>query len=422
MMLKKQSLGWTEKKMTLFGKICASIIMLSCLTACQSTSGFHHTSSANRTLEQAFDVHLHRSFSYTAMLDVMYKDNAQDGLGCEAVHDEQYVALANLALAEGLDLSADRYLDKKASLRQEFLACREQAEHHWHTKTISPNNHQVIEHYLTTPLKVSSSGNFRPLMGQVSLLPQVAYRFGTVELMINQPMVVDIKSEAVYLWADNFAFANATWIDKQLGDKWHNKWLMLPLNDGSLPKDFVKDLGRAYRNAQKAWLREGQFEYVGKDEIVHVSKQRLDGTAHVIKKTNQSQGMLARFVQEMTDTYPVLVEPREAGETRLDSLVLMQRLFDALTKHLANNTEQETLAFYGVDERGRLSWVVKQTKAGVLVTKFDDKLVSEFERLPTTNKYPTPANSIDVLAYLKTLQTTAQDDNNPYLRWIFGQE
>lgn len=408
--------------MTLFGKICTAIIMLSCLTACQSTSGLarHHALPAKHVLKRAVDGHLHRSFSYTTTLDVAYKSEVQEELVCETVHDEQYVALANLAWSEGLDLSADRYLDKKASLKQAFLACREQAEHDWRTKTSLPKNHQVIGHYLTTPLKVSASGNFRPLAGQVSLLPNVAYQFGTVELMINQPMVVDVKSGAVYLWADNFAFANATWIDRRLGDKWHNKWLKFPLNDGSLPKDFVKDLGGAYRNAQKAWLDEGQFDYANQDEITHVPKQLLDGTAYVIKKTNQSQGVLAKFAQEMTDTHPVLIEPQEAGETKLDSLVLMQRLFDALAKHLENNTEQETSAFYGLDERGRLLWLAHQTKAGVLVTKFDDKLVLEFERLPSANKYPTSSNSIDVLAYLETLRATTQDDDNPYLKWIFG--
>lgn len=55
----------------------------------------------------------------------------------------------------------------------------------------------------------------------------------------------------MYLWADNIGLFQGIVLDKELGDKWKDKWLAFSLNDGSLPPEFAKDFIKSYLKAKK---------------------------------------------------------------------------------------------------------------------------------------------------------------------------
>lgn len=132
---------------------------------------------------------------------------------------------------------------------------------------------KLLDAYLLQPSHVSVMGSYHPIKGYITALPTAQYNAKNLHISINQPIHIDIKAGGIYLWADNFALANSQFLDKSLGDKWHNKWLFLSLNDGSLPKDFVQDFAKAYMTAKKESFLvtpKDSFEWVSADNLKSV--------------------------------------------------------------------------------------------------------------------------------------------------------
>lgn len=265
---------------------------------------------------------------------------------CEDQHDKAFVALAKSQLKQGVTLDeidtdkpefmairdeyqdcvAKRDGDEKLALpdADEFLqgvadkSPNEQMDLLWqayqdtleqHESQIAENkaayladydgNHtaldrkkaQLFKEYALKPSKLSISGNYRPLSGQVSLLPVFAYNRKNLELFLAQPVHIDVRQGVLYVWADALAAINSETIDKQLGDKWHQKWLAIPLNDGSLPQDFAQNLFKFIINAKKqshASLPASAFAWVQADQVLGVPYLSQNLPQQALTKIQQS--------------------------------------------------------------------------------------------------------------------------------------
>lgn len=390
---------------------------------------------AKQTLEQAMTAQFKKNFSYKTFAKILPSTrlelDAQSA--CDIAHDERYVALAKSAEKDGLDLSADQYLDDKDDLKQAYLACIIDHSHAWRSidDVKDSATYTAQKRYLTDPMSLTITGNYRPLLGQMSALPRAEYRLGAVEMMVNQPMVVDWQAGKVYLWADNFALANATWLDKELGDQWHNKWLMLDFNDGSLPKDFVKEFAKAYLAMRQRHFGEGEFVPIAPKALPKMpSNISLPKTSLLIQGTFANKNdHLQEFLVAMSERYPVLLEAdiepsdddKENAKPTINSLYLAKRLFSLIQDHANKTTNDPVTMVYGLDGK-RLVWfanimpksIGKQANAVdvITITVFDDGLVDVFDRLPKAHQKPTANNSIDGLAYVNEL---LQQPNNPYV-------
>lgn len=407
--------------------LSAVSLTVALLSGCQSMKAHpvhvHVTPAlpAKDVLQQAVMGQFKKSFSYKTSVYLSPSTAPVTGeQACIATHDERYVALAKSAKKDGLDLSADRYLDDKESLKQAFLACMNDDAHDWRAsdgKTKDTAVYTAQKRYLTDPVSLTITGNYRPLLGQVSALPRAEYRLGAVEMMVNQPVMVDWQAGRVYVWADNVALANATWLDKELGDKWHNKWLMLDLNDGSLPKDFVKEFAKGYFAMRQRHFNEGEFEVVGHDVLTALPTKDLPKTSLVVQgKFMNKKDHLQEFLITMSERYPMLLEAdieqdddKENTKPTINSLYLAKRLFALLQEQMDKESNDPVQTLYGLDGK-KLIWTANATPkpiANVLdvvsMTVFDDELVDVFERLPKAHQKPTTANSIDVMAYANDL-------------------
>lgn len=248
---------------------------------------------------------------------------------CNKAHDDAYVALLKKAQAKqgnGKDLTsyADKhYADEQKTIKSDYQACLTavfgsvvhyepfdfdgfyQAHHalsadekaqaflgvssvHVAVQSATSQDEtpqdteldakkaKLLDAYLLQPSHISVMGSYHPLKGQITALPTLQYEAKNLHLSVNQPILLDIKAGGVYLWADNFALANSQFLDKNLGDKWKNKWLFLPFNDGSLPDDFFKDFTKAYLDAKKE-----SFLATPNDSFVWVNADSLAGVPYL---------------------------------------------------------------------------------------------------------------------------------------------
>lgn len=351
-----------------------------------------HDPSAKQTVQAGVKALLKTSFSYRTQAYIAPQDVADDELpvtACEDIHDKAYIALSKKATDAGLDISADDYIGEREALKTDFLACQAsraessdeqafedelarllaelsgQSVHEFHDEQLSAKRQKLFEAYYLKTSKLGMVGNYQPLKGVISALPSFEYQFGQASMMVNQPIYMDIKSGDIYVWADNLALVNATWLDKKLGNAWHNKWLRVPLNDGSLPDDFVKTLLKTYATAQgKAFdeLMDESFGYVTPDDVLALhdgldekAKTHIQTTATIIRQTttNDDKRQMTKTVAKelydnMTQAYPVLLEKPVALDKKqetltLDSLALMQSVFAKLKVQASDDIESDDI-------------------------------------------------------------------------------
>ncbi len=341
---------------------------------------------------------------------------------CDTEHDSAYVALAKQAKQAGLDISADNYIDQRAQLKSNYEACLKEVEKSYgydydNSETDGTNNltdnqtdsqdvsadelspeekawqqaivleekrlttlqddkpisttttdakeqaltqrqQALLKAYVIEPTKLSITGDYRPLAGVVSVLPSADYQFSNIKMMVNQPIYIDLKSEAVYIWADNLALANASFLDKKLGLSWYNKWLKLPLNDGSLPKEFVPELLKtslAVKKQRFENLPKQAFSYVLANDLPHElikTTQGVPATRIIRQEINKetldkhSQESLQAFYERMTDKYPILKEPAKTKKVddegnekfAINSLAVWQMVFAKINIALDNSS------------------------------------------------------------------------------------
>lgn len=317
-------------------------------------------SQSKSALKSGVQALLRTSFSYRSQVfaAVPPSEHTEPTKSCEVVHDEGYVNLSKTAKEAGLDVSADDYIEDRKALKDAYLACQRdllvqasKGEFTPPTKEAPKKDHRLIDAYFVKPSSLGVVGNYQPLRGVISALPTFEYHFGQMDLMVNQPVHIDMRAGELYLWADNLALANATWLDKELGDGWQNKWLRLPMNDGSLPESFVKDFWRAYLQASAHSFEEMSDEHFF-ERTPAVMLEELDGVvlddnavrtiqgaerivrqdSNKITRQEAKQAKLLHFYEAMIAKYPLLTEKADVIDDdgkvmSLDSRAFMQVLF-----------------------------------------------------------------------------------------------
>lgn len=362
----------------------ASLLLSACATTSPLTATTAKTDSAKDSLRQAVKTQLRSPFNYetnihvsTAIRREALANATPEQLTavplsekCENAHDIAYVALLKKVKADQASVGDVRYDDERERIKSEFLACREERdkqlsyqpfdfdnfygqtkdlddkeqdkafvsaiESHLASQTLpeidtshtalDAKKAELLEQYLIRPSSISVVGSYQPLQGKFTALPMLDYTAKNLKMMVNQPIYIDLKAGNIYLWADNFGLLNSELLDAKLGDKWHNKWLYVPINDGSLPPEFAQDLIKAYINAKKESflaLPDDGFTHVNATSVSNLPfiSQNLPSdklalvknTPTIIKNTvNEEARAYSDYVfadtlfQEMSTKYPVL--------------------------------------------------------------------------------------------------------------------
>lgn len=338
--------------------------------------------SAKDSLASAVKSQFYRSFGYQTdiyvsnhahrerLADTPMPTDDTTAQSCETRHDDAYVALLKKAYGEKgkqLDLSTE-YLDEQKAIKSTYQACMAmiddkksqyepfdfdafyQESHalsadekeamflgsataHVALQTafddeqdepdpvLEAKKAKLLDAYLLQPSHVSVSGHYQPLKGQFSVLPSVQYHAKNLHLSVNQPVQFDLNAGGVYLWADNFALANSQFLDKNLGDKWHRKWLFLPFNDGSLPNDFAKEFVKAYLNAKKE-----SFLTTPSDDFRWIGADELKGVPYL------SDSLPAPTLALMASTPKIIQSKLSAKDKAYSDYVFYEVLYNAITK------------------------------------------------------------------------------------------
>ncbi|MDO4441198.1 MAG: hypothetical protein Q4B81_03355 [Moraxella sp.] len=275
--------------------LALGVLLTGCATTQHATSP-QHISDPKQTLSDAVQSQLKSSFGYQTTVSVSVPksdDVATDATpSCEQEHDVAYIELLKSAKDDYARIASDSITIKEAylacvndkmsvnqykpfdfekfyqenrSLESSELEQKFIDELHQHALSqndalsMSTPQHdpqaakkaKLLDEYLIKPAKITVKGNYQPLAGVITAIPEARYTAKNLNSAINQPIYIDLKSGVMYLWADNIGLFQGIVLDKELGDKWKDKWLAFSLNDGSLPPEFAKDFIKSYLKAKK---------------------------------------------------------------------------------------------------------------------------------------------------------------------------
>lgn len=193
---------------------------------------------------------------------------------------------------------------------------------------------KLIEAYLLKPLSLTAQGVYQPRAGIFTLLPTVQFKTRNHITAVNQPIYIDAKAGAIYLWADNFAYPLSENLDERLGSNWQNKWLKLSLNDGSLPKGFGRDLIKSHFKAiddAYAATPASEYQFLDKKSLKQLTPELPAAqlpmmiNASTIIRHQQSLKVYDDFVQrygrslyeQISQKYPELIEEEGSDESKI---------------------------------------------------------------------------------------------------------
>lgn len=352
-----------------------------CATTQPSTAS--NSADAQSALGDAMAGQLRRSFDYTTdvyVSNAIREDalaNASDAQKqasedksavCEDEHDRAYIALTKKLMAEqgkkaeditvgdeheaikqaykdcldargdltGLkefdfeaffDKTADMDAESQFDLLYQEMQAFDQTESASNDDTEYDSDHTALDAkkaelakaYLIEPTTVQIKGRYQPLAGTVSALPSISYQAKNLHMQVNQPIYVDLKQGVIYLWADNFAMINSEALDKKLGDQWRNKWLKVPINDGSLPADFSKNFLKAILDAKKQ-----SFYSLNADAFSWVTPSMMLDTPHL------STNLSAKAIDTIAATPSIIRSQPTDDAKRFANYVFAESLYNAI--------------------------------------------------------------------------------------------
>lgn len=481
--------------------------------------------AAKTALATALQKQRRQSFSYHSNLEVSNEQQFSDvdstqlvaseyvDSYCDDSHDQSYAALLTKAQAQHKDIAAVDYDDQRDALKQSYLACSAAYEAwrdvHYDSEsyaideaaedvvdsvaamettatTVSPyvspyyeklfneyenkqskqniKKSQLLDAYVLKPLSINAQGTYQPMAGKATMLASAQYQARNHQSSINQPVYLDFKNGAIYLWADNFAMLNSELLDDKLGTKWRNKWLKLAIDDGTLPKNFGSELIKSHFAALDATFDAApvsQFDYVAPNTLASLSPKlpthqlpAMLASNQVIRRV-QSAESYEQFYQDymrivyerLSQRYPELVKESaadEAGDTnakKFTSKALVQQMLamiksgiDSGSETIKETTAEETEGamlsnaemqeLYGFDKRGQLKWqhlrseIPSETAANknmVIDVLQQYSAISTkdmaFPNLPSDVQVPNASNSIDMRKYGSELMQYYRDGN-----------
>ncbi|ALF58784.1 hypothetical protein [Psychrobacter urativorans] len=437
---------------------------------------------------------------------------------CEDNHDQGYAALLTQSEAQGKDISASAYQAQRNALKLSYVACA-QAYEAWsdshydsdadavaaddanydvkrtnknavivvpsssptadkqaNLKPVSPyydkifteyegkktkldiKKAQLMDAYLLKPLSLNAQGVYQPLAGKFTMLTSAQYQARNNYTSINQPIYVDLKNGTIYLWADNFASMNSKVLDDKLGAKWHNKWLKIALDDGTLPKGFGSAVIKSHFAALDALYEQAavsRFDVIAPDTLTtlfpKIPQQQLAPMLHTPKIIRRVQDAASyeqsyktyinTFHKLIGQQYPDLIvkktsdedDAQRPGAEKFTSKILVQHVLIMMKSAMDSDPKTSTLTpteqvntrapiqeLYGFDKRGQLQW--QHTRSDLPTSKSRQAQPSDsvtidvlqqylplrtqdaaFLNLPSDRQVPNASNSIDLRDYSKEL-------------------
>lgn len=496
--------------------LASSLLATSLLvTGCQTTSlspantstASQSPTDAKKTVTAALQQQRKQSFSYHTNLEIsndkqftnvntkqLVASESVDSY-CEETHDQGYAGILTQAEAQGKDISASDYQAQRNALKLSYLACAQAyqaweenhadadadgvavaADEQTNLKPVLPyydkifteyegkktkldiKKAQLMDAYLLKPLSLTAQGVYQPLAGKFTMLTSAQYQARNNYTSINQPIYVDLKNGNIYLWADNFASMNSKLLDDKLGKKWHNKWLKIALDDGTLPKGFGSAVIKSHFAALDALYEQAavsQFDVIAPDTLStlfpKLSTQQLAPmlqTPKIIRRVQDAasyeqsyKAYINTFYKLIGKQYPDLIvkkisdeddAPRPGAE-KFTSKILVQQVLIMMKSAMDSDSKTSTLTpteqvnarapiqeLYGFDKRGQLQW--QHTRSDLPTSKSRQAQPSDsvtidvlqqylplraqdaaFPNLPSDRQAPNASNSVDLRDYSKEL-------------------
>lgn len=478
--------------------LCTSMVVASSfLSACQTTNGLDanlaassldnslaQSEQAKEALQQALHNQIRSNFRYNMDVEVSNSkkllsllkaspeqlenvNNKKDF--CSETHDKAYAALLKKVDAADESVFDDKYAQDLEDIKQDFLICEEEYDSWYddyyyngsdteympeyddqHTAK-DLKEAQLLNAYLLEPTDINITGTYQPLAGKITVLPAFDYQHRNILGRVNQPVYIDLKKGEIYFWAANFAGTNAKYIDDKLGAKWHNKWLKLGLNDGTLPENIGKDLIAAYLEAQKASYEQEPaegFDYISNTDLLNkfdylsdnqksvmANSRKIVSRIHDSETMNKNYYVFAKtFYDSIIQKHPQLIinsdQPESFKKMKFDSLTILKLFMKGMhhevesyenpsATDVLNDVESGDIIdyeeYYGLSRRNKIAWShyslnMSDTaeEDAVMVdalTQFDYGPIGEqlFSNLPSEVQTPTNENSIDLRVYYKAL-------------------
>jgi hypothetical protein len=493
------------------------------LTGCQSTSFSSNASQSNAmmakqtpaaaktALATALQKQRRQSFSYHSNLEINNDQLstkvetqpvvASDSVDtyCEDTHDQAYATLIAQTETQNKDILDADYDAQRVALKDTYLECTNAYEA-WLDQTYDssitvPSSYQqlfdnyedqskpldtkkakLLDAYLLKPLSINTQGIYQPMAGRATMLASAQYHARNHQSSINQPIYIDFKNGDVYLWADNFAILNSEFLDDKLGTKWQNKWLKIAIDDGTLPKDFGREVIKSHFAAVDQTFAAApisQFDYIALNTLASLSpklpKHQLPSmlaSDQIIRRVQSAesyekfyQDYLRIFYDRISKQYPELVKESEPDEVegmraeKFTSKALAQQMLAMIKKEMNDESEGEdetaevkarastqVQELYGFDKRGQLKWQHARkefpSKAksdgntlgkGVVIDvlqQYSDisTKAAMFPNLPNNVQVPNASNSIDARQYGKEILQYYRDGNGTFMgKMVFGR-
>lgn len=175
---------------------------------------------------------------------------------------------------------------------------------------------QSLNNFVATSGKVMTTGNYRPFSGYVALQLDAGFENKNLKYHYRLPMVVNWKSQAVYIKPDVIMPTVALYLDNKMGMSWQDQWYKFyPKTTRQLPLSMTtKNWLLAVKDSMNA-LPANQFGQVNADALIPniayaTQKIVTDGTIIHWQQTREQQ---QAFYRAIIERYITLMQKELAG-------------------------------------------------------------------------------------------------------------
>lgn len=375
------------------------------LTACQETHD-------KRFVEQLTADNLVKFADVASLSEekqAVYQAIKQDYLDCYANY-EQNLPDHLSAEAKSSDTEQDFLVDSLSDKQDEW---QHQMNDVMKIMGFSTAQIDSINQFLLKSGKLTITGNYQPLAGEMSLMFDAGFENKNLKYHYRLPMVINAKNQNLYVKPDIFMPTIALYLDNQLGVSWQDKWYKIRLNqDENLPKDMQL----------KAWifalkqsfddLPSSQFTTIDSrlllPNIAHAS-QKIAKNGTVVKwqqtakeQDNLYQDVLENYIQAMDKDIEKTSDSHKTA-WQASKAKLQEKLENRLAIEPDENNRLAGQIVYFVLANGELKQIFTQHKATTRSQNY------QFNSFVTFNPDESLLNPINQPKTLAKLQKTIDD-------------
>lgn len=401
---------------TLLGVMCVMG-----LTACQSTTlnlPKNHQENGKQLLNHALKRALYQQQTWVSEHQLYLKNNPQatpvdDLTICQNTHDKRFVKqMADdklVKFSEVAELSDEKQAVYQ-QIKQDYLDCYEKYEENingevkeiiktdylvdsvddnanketWQHQVDNLNNVMKVMGFSTAQIdsinqfllksgKLTVTGNYQPLAGEMSLMFDAGFENKNLKYHYRLPVVLNIKQQSMYVKPDIFMPTIALYLDNQMGLSWQDKWYKIHANIDNLPQD----------KQFKAWIYalKQSFDELPNSQFTTIdSRLLLPNVAHASQKIakngivvkwqqtakeqdNLYQDMLENYIQVMDNDFLTSENEQYRTAWQASKEKLQAKLENRLAVEPDENNRLTGQIVYFVLENGELKQIFTQHKA-----------------------------------------------------------